>query len=51
MNRLLIPSDRLVIRSDELPESFRICPAQTPPPVGARLAPDAELLNESGASL
>ena len=40
MNRLLIRSDRLVIRSDELPESFRTCLAQTPSPTGARLAAD-----------
>lgn len=40
MNRLLIRSDRLVIRSDELPGSFRTCPAQTPPPACARLAAD-----------
>jgi len=39
MNRPLILSDRLVIRSDnEPPVSFRICPAQTPPPAGARFA-------------
>jgi hypothetical protein len=41
MNRLLILSDRLVIRSDdEPPNSFRTCPAQTPPPAGARFAAD-----------
>ena len=41
MNRLLILSDRLVIRSDnELPDSFHICPAQTPPTAGARSAAD-----------
>ena len=38
MNRLLILSDRLVIRSDEPPESFRACLAQTPPSAAARLA-------------
>jgi hypothetical protein len=41
MNRLLILSDRLVIRSDhEPPVSFRPCPAQTPPSAGARFAAD-----------
>lgn len=40
MNRLLILSDRLVIRSDEPPESFRTCPAQTPLSAAARLAAD-----------
>jgi hypothetical protein len=40
MNRFLIRSDRLVIRSDEPPESFRTCPAQTPPSAGAQLAAD-----------
>jgi hypothetical protein len=40
MNRRLILSDRLGIRSDELPGSFRTCPTQTPPPAGARLAAD-----------
>ena len=40
MNWLLIRSDRLVIRSDELTEPFRTCPAQTPSPTGARLAAD-----------
>ena len=39
MNRLLIRSDRPVIRSDnEPPDSFCTCPAQTPTPAGARLA-------------
>jgi hypothetical protein len=38
MNRLLIRSDRLMIRSDEVPELFRTCLAQTPSPTGARLA-------------
>jgi len=40
MSRLLIRSDRLVIRSDELTEPFRTCPAQTPSPTGARRAAD-----------
>jgi len=40
MNRLLIRSDRLVIRSDEPTESLRTCSSQTPPSAGARLAAD-----------
>jgi hypothetical protein len=40
MNRLLIRSDRSLIRSDEAAESFHNGLAQTPPPTGARLAAD-----------
>jgi hypothetical protein len=40
MNRLLIPSGRFVIRSDERSGSFRTRPAQTPSPARARLAAD-----------
>src|SRR4249919_2053138 len=40
MNRLLIRSDRLVIRSDGYPGSFRTGLAQTPSPTCARLAAD-----------
>jgi hypothetical protein len=40
MIRPLIRSDRLVIRSDEYPESFLACLTQTPPPSRARIAAD-----------
>jgi hypothetical protein len=40
MTRLLIRSDRLVIRSDEHPRSFLTCLTQTPSPARARLAAD-----------
>lgn len=40
MNRLLILSDRYVIRSDETTETFRCCLAQTPPSTGARISVD-----------
>ena len=40
MNRLLIRSDDLTIRSDEYPASAINSSAQTPPQAGARLAPD-----------
>ena len=38
MNRYLIPSDTIVIRSDDPPGPFRICPAQTPSSAGRRFA-------------
>jgi hypothetical protein len=40
MNRLLIRSDRSLIRSDEAAKSFYTRLAQTSPPTGARLATD-----------
>ena len=40
MNRLLIRSDRSLIRSDEAAKAFHTRLAQTPPPTGARLAAD-----------
>lgn len=40
MTRLLIRSDRLVIRSDGYPRSFLTRLAQTPPPARAQLAAD-----------
>jgi len=40
MTRLLIRSDRLVIRSDDTPGSFLARLAQTSPPADARLAAD-----------
>jgi hypothetical protein len=40
MNRLLILSDRYLIRSDETAETLRRCLAQTPSPIGARIAAD-----------
>jgi hypothetical protein len=40
MNRRLIRSDRFVILSDDDPEPFRICLAQTPSPTCARFATD-----------
>lgn len=39
MNRLLIRSDHITIRSDEYPGSVSDSTAQTPPKTGARLAP------------
>lgn len=39
MNRLLIRSDHITIRSDEHPGSFGNSSAQTPPQLGARFAP------------
>ena len=40
MNRRLIRSDKFVILSDDDPEPFRICLAQTPSPTCARFATD-----------
>jgi hypothetical protein len=41
MNRLLILSDRyLILSDDETAETLPCCLAQTPPPIGARIAVD-----------